>query len=390
MQRARQKHEETLPIRIEDDKLVIDHFELDSEDVVHYFEEVNEEARLERFGQALAIGAIALRTMQSYENIDMIERKFNKMQSSFETKLKDTLSEITNEMDDKFGMKGNVTLFVEKHFGEKGEVSTLVEDYFGKDGRLSRLMEDHFGVKGSFSETVEKYFGERGLFQEQVEKILGDNGSLKTLLDPGEKGTPFNLLIEDIKAENAKLVERIVAEKAKEELTAKTPLKGYEFEDWVHTTLCEIAKSSNPGDVVQDVSKEPSESLLASKKGDFVLTLGENPDLKIVVDAKSYSSRLTFPKIKETLEQAMKARNAQYGMLVSKQRDALPAFVGYFNEYDNMLVCALGKSDDPTLNYEIMDIAYKWAKLQVLRRNRESGRVDSSEVSKELNAIKAI
>jgi hypothetical protein len=84
----------------------------------------------------------------------------------------------------------------------------------------------------------------------------------------------------------------------------------------------------------------------------------------------------------------MKARNAQYGILVSKQRDALPAFVGYFSEYDNMLICALGKNDDPTLNYEIMDIAYKWAKLQVLRRNRESGRVDASEVSKELNAVK--
>jgi hypothetical protein len=388
MQRARQRHEETLPIRVKNDKLIIDHFELDSEDVVRYFEAVPEEALLERFDQALAIGTIALRTMQTYEKLDLIDRKFNRLQTSFESKLKETLAEITKEVDDKFGKKGDVTLFVEKHFGEKGEVPTLVEGYFGKDGQLSKVVEDHFGVKGSFNEAVEKYFGDKGLFQEQVEKILGDKGRLKTLLDPGEKGTPFNLLIEDIKAENAKLIERLVAEKARDELTAKTPLKGFEFEDWVYTTLCEIARSSNLGDVIQDVSTERSDSLLASKKGDFVLTLGENPSLRVVVDAKSYSSRLTFPKIKETLEQAMKARNAHYGILVSKQRDALPAFVGYFNEYDNMLVCALGKNDDPTLNYEIMDVAYKWAKLQVLRRNRESGRVDASEVSKELNAVK--
>jgi hypothetical protein len=388
MQRARQKHVDELPIRIEDDKLIIDHFESDSEDVVRYFEDVEEEALLERFGQALAVGTIALRTMRSYENIDLIERKFNRMQSSFESRLKETLTEITKEVDDKFGKKGDVTLFVDKHFGEKGEVPTLVEAYFGKDGQLSRLMEDRFGVKGSFSETVDKYFGEKGLFQEQVEKILGDKGSLKALLDPGQEGTPFNLLIEDIKAENAELIKKIVAEKVREEFTAKTTLKGFEFEEWVYTTLCEIARSSNLGDVIEDVSKETSESLLASKKGDFVLTLGENPNLRIAVDAKNYSTKLTFPKIKETLERAMKARNAQYGMLVSKQRDALPAFVGYFSEYDNMLICALGKNDDPTLNYEIMEIAYKWAKLQVLRKNRESGKVDVSVVSRELNAVK--
>lgn len=389
MQRAqRQKRDETLPIRIKDNKLIIEHVTLESEDTVRYFEEVPLDARLERFGQALAIGTTALRTMQTYENLDLIDRKFSVLQTSFESKLKDTLGSIRKEVDDKFGKKGDVTLLVEKHFGPQGKVSSLMEDYFGKDGQLSKLVEAHFGIKGSFNETVDKYFGERGLFQEQVESMLGDKGRLKTILNPGEKGTPFNLLIEEIKAENIRLVDRILQEKVKEEFTAKTPLKGFEFEDWVYETLCEIARSGKSGDVVEQVSTETSESLSKSKKGDFVLSLGENPNLRVVVEAKNWSSGLSLPRIKAVLDEAMKARNAQYGLLISKQKEALPPFVGYFNEYDNMLVCALSKSDDPNLNFEIVDIAYKWAKLQVLRRNRESGRVDASEVSKELNATK--
>jgi hypothetical protein len=384
----RQKHEEALPIRIKDNKLIINHHTIESEDTVRYFEEVPLELRLERFDQALAIGTTALKTMQTYENLDLIDRKFSRLQTSFESKLKDTLGTIRKEVDDKFGKKGDVTLLVEKHFGPQGEVSHLMEDYFGKDGQLSKLVEAHFGIKGSFNETIDKYFGEKGLFHEQVENMLGDKGRLRTILDPGEKGTPFNLLLEEIKAENIKLVDRILQEKVKEELTVKTPLKGFEFEDWVYETLCEIAKSGKSGDVVEQVSTETSESLSKSKKGDFVLSLGENPNLRVVVEAKNWSSGLSLPKIKLVLEEAMKARNAQYGLLISKQKEALPPFVGYFNEYDNMLVCALSKNDDPNLNLEIMDIAYKWAKLQVLRRNKESGRVDATEVSKELNATK--
>lgn len=389
MQRVqRQKHDETLPIRIKDNKLIIVHHTIETEDTVRYFEMVPTELCLERFDQALAIGTTALKTMQTYENLDLIDRKFSRLQTSFESKLKDMLGTITKEVDGKFGKKGDVTQLVEKHFGPKGEVSSLMEQYFGKDGQLGKLVEDHFGIKGSFNETVDKYFGEKGLFQEQVEKILGDKGKLRTILNPGEKGTPFNLLIEEIKAENARLVERILQEKVKEDLTAKTPLKGFEFEDWVYRTLCEIAESGKSGDVIEQVSTETSESLLKSKKGDFVLSPGENPNLKVVIEAKNWSSKLTLPVIKILLRKAMQARNAQYGLLVSKQKEALPPFVGYFNEYDNMLVCALSKSDDPNLNFEIMDIAYKWAKLQVLRRNKESSRVDASEISLELSATK--
>ena len=55
----------------------------------------------------------------------------------------------------------------------------------------------------------------------------------------------------------------------KEDITARTPLKGFEFERWVYDNLCEIARSSKAGDEIEQVSTETSESLANSKKGDF-------------------------------------------------------------------------------------------------------------------------
>ena len=385
----RQKHVESLPIRIKEDKLIVEHLTLESEDVVRYFDEVPLDARLERFEQALAIGTTALRTMQTYENLDLIDRKFTRLSSTFEAKLKEMLDVIKKEVDDKFGKKGDVTLVVEKHFGKDGEVAALMDDYFGEDGQLSNLVETHFGKKGSFIEVVEKYFGEKGVFSELVEDMVGDKGKLKELLDPGKKGTPFNLLLEEIKQENTQLITRILEEKAKEEIKAKTTLKGYEFEDWVYDALCEIARASKAGDIVERVSTETSASLAKSKKGDFVISPGETKDVKIVVEAKGGSSGLgSIRVIKILLDHAMKSRDAQYGILVAKHRDALPAFVGYFNEYDNMLVCALSKNGDPTLDYEILDVAYKWAKLQTLKRSQGGGKFTAADIRKGLRTAK--
>jgi hypothetical protein len=37
---------------------------------------------------------------------------------------------------------------------------------------------------------------------------------------------------------------------------------------------------------------------------------------------------------------------------------------------------------DQAINQEIMDVAYKWARLQLLRRDQESGKVDTTASAK--------
>jgi len=78
MNMQRQKAER-LPVSIVDNKLVITAVSIDNEDVVNYFEEISTDTRLERFEQALAIGVTALRTMQTYQNLDLIEKRFNSL-----------------------------------------------------------------------------------------------------------------------------------------------------------------------------------------------------------------------------------------------------------------------------------------------------------------------
>jgi len=384
----RQRSVDAIPIGIKDGKLVIRNIALESEDVVSYFEDVPESATLERFEQALEIGTTALRTMQTYENLNLIDKRFNQLSMAFETRLNQTLDGISKEVDGKFGEKGDVTMLIEKHFGKKGEVSSLVEGYFGEDGLFSKLLGDYFSEKGQLNDLVEKYFGPKGVFQEQAETFLGDKGKLRELLDPSRKGTPFYQLLEEIRSENQKLIERIILEKGKESLKDQTTLKGYEFEDECYEYLCAIARREKGGDAIEDVSEEQSKAVFGSKKGDFLISLGLTPGLRIVVEAKNWTNQLTMPEIKSMLGTAMKARNAQYALLIAKERNALPKFVGYFNEFDNMLLCALSKSGDATINQEIIDVAYKWAKLQVLRRNQESGQINAFELKKEIQSLK--
>jgi len=220
---------------------------------------------------------------------------------------------------------------------------------------------------------------------------LGEKGKLVDILDPNKKGCPLNLLLEEIKLENKKLREEIIKKTAIEDIVSRTTLKGYDFEDQCYEMLCEIAKRETSGDIVEKIGTDPSHVLFKSKKGDFSIALGENPSLRITVEAKNFQSQISFPTIENTLTRAMKAREAQYAILVVKERESLPRFVGYFKEFGNMLICALGKKDTNQQNFEILDIAYKWAKMQVLlRETKVTPKIDGVKLGDKLSSIKSL
>jgi hypothetical protein len=98
------------------------------------------------------------------------------------------------------------------------------------------------------------------------------------------------------------------------------------------------------------------------------------------------------PDIINTLNEAMKNREASYGILVVKSVESLPASVGWFNEYSgNQLVCALSSehSEEPILHEEIMFIAYKWAKARTLLETIKEERIDAVFVRDRIAAIQA-
>jgi hypothetical protein len=198
-----------------------------------------------------------------------------------------------------------------------------------------------------------------------LKEYFDRGGTVENMLDPTVENTPLGKLRLEILREIKELRESITKKEAKEEVIDITTLKGYEFEDACEEILSEFV-SKHIGDELERKTKEVGE-IAGSFAGDFVITLREFPDRKIVLETKDWDS-VTLPQILKNLENAMANRGARYSIFVSKFKEALPKKIGWFNEFrGNMLVCALGSKEADTFFPEILNIAYQWAKLRVER-----------------------
>ncbi len=319
-------------IRVLGDRLVVDHVVVDDDDVANYFGDVPADKVEKRFQQAVRVGTQALRTVQTYQGIEMIERRFQALDAKF----KDRLKEVLDQIDDEF------------------------EDKFGEDGTISKLVSDHFGEKG------------------KVEEIF----------DPGKEGSVTYNLLHEFRRELQGLREIVEREAGRTEVLKLSPKKGTKFEDWCEDVLSEIAKRQQPSDVVERVGAKVE--YFGSKKGDFKVTLGQNTKWRIAVEVKDLTSHISLEKIRKYLKTAMEKRGAQYAVLVVKNVESLPKSVGFFNELEgNILVCALGREGEkPEFHPEVVDIAYKWAKLRVMTEGARDLRFDAGKLLRRIDSMK--
>lgn len=203
-------------------------------------------------------------------------------------------------------------------------------------------------------------------------KLLGEyfdkGGTVENMLDPTMEGAPLGKLRHEILEEIKDLRDAITKKKAKEEVVDVTTLKGYEFEDACEEILSDFI-CKNIGDELERKTQEVGE-ISRSFAGDYVVTLRDMPNKKIVLEIKDWDS-ITQPQIIENLEKAMKNRGAKYGIFVSKYKETLPKKIGWFNEFrGNMLVCALGSKKANTYFPEMLNIAYQWARLRLKKEIR--------------------
>jgi len=238
-----------------------------------------------------------------------------------------------------------------KHVTVAGEVDYVEKEF---NSLLSKL-------ENMFNPSLEtSYLGKlASLLKEYFDK----GGTVENIFDPTTEDTPLGKLRKEILQEIKDLRDQITKKKAEEEIVEITPLKGYDFEDECEEILSEFV-SKQMGDILERKGNEIG-NLQGSKAGDFVITLSKHPDKKIVIETKDRNN-LNLPQIINNLEEAMKNRNAVYGIFVSKYKESLPQQIGWFNEYrGNMLVCALGSKENDIFFPEILNIAYQWAKLRV-------------------------
>ena len=204
-----------------------------------------------------------------------------------------------------------------------------------------------------------------GKLSKVLEEYFDKGGTLENLFNPAIEGSPLCSLKKELQSELRNLRDSIERKEAKEELVQITTLKGYAFEDACENILSDFV-SKHMGDELERTTSTPGE-ITGSLAGDFLITLRDMPDTKIVLETKDWSS-ITQPKIIEGLEQAMTNRAAGYGIFVSKYKEALPKKIGWFNEFrGNMLICALGSEEAGTFFPEVLNIAYQWARLKLTK-----------------------
>ncbi|MCX6822237.1 MAG: hypothetical protein NTW30_05685 [Candidatus Aenigmarchaeota archaeon] len=190
---------------------------------------------------------------------------------------------------------------------------------------------------------------------------FGKGGTVESIFNPMNGNTPLAILRKEIITEIRELKDEIIIKNAKEEVVNSTTLKGFKFEDTCEEILSDCV-CINMGDELERKTNVTG-MITGCMTGDFLITLKDKPNKKIVFEIKDVEN-ISQPMIIETMEKAMKNRGASYGIFVVRYVEGLPRKIGIFNEFrGNILVVALGDKNQflPQLLY----VAYQWAKFRL-------------------------
>lgn len=241
-------------------------------------------------------------------------------------------------------------------------------------------------LKEKMTQNIDSIFGSDGDFARLLEKHFGEGGTVKEILDPDMENTPLNKLRATLQAEISEIKGLISEKKGYLKAAKKGTQKGKEFEERCIPYICSVAEPYS--DTVESTGDSAGD-LSTSKKGDFVVTI-DGTEKRFILEMKHYTSPLALTKIRQQLDEAMENRRADYGVLVSRNRDVLPKEVGWFNEYDkNKLVCAVSDTDDDDENMWVLATAYRWARFRIMSDVRNSLGIDPDTITKSINEIKA-
>lgn len=216
-----------------------------------------------------------------------------------------------------------------------------------------------------------------------MEEYFGNNGRIENLLDPNKPGMPLYHMISKVEEMNILLREK----KVMDEFKQKTTQKGFAFEQHYENILNDITRID--GDSLEKTSHKVG-SIPNCRKGDYVITLGNNVGKKLVLELKDVDKRFTTEDIQQELDEAKKNRGADYGIFIVKNVESTPKSSGWFQELNGSnLVCALGKSDsNGDLHIEILRIAYNWTKSRLLERALKEKKIDVTFVSQQIETLR--
>ena len=313
-------------VHLEDDQVSISNYSTTDKDIHGYFAGLNESDDMDKkFEQALKIGVIAAKNIDTAGHVHFFQKEANKISSNIDQKIDDIL-------------------------GENGIVADIVTKTFGVDGNL-----------------------------------------VKDFLNPNKEGSPLQLAVHEITSRVHTDIDDLTTalqnekgkEEGKEEEADRGTQKGGKFEHYLEPFLGQIAQMH--GDSVTWTGKIRG---ITGDKGDFVYNIKEL-NKKIVWEAKEYNSKLSETDINNYLDLAIENREADYGILVSRNIEAVREEIGWFKELsDKKLVICLGtQNNDPEIHPEILHIAYRWARAKLLQATLLNGNFDPTFVNDKITVL---
>ena len=250
----------------------------------------------------------------------------------------------------------------------------------------AKYVESEFNrLKDKMARDIDNAFGPEGEIPRMVEKYFGNDGTVRAVLDPEGKDTPLSKLRTAMLADLSAIKDAVMVKRGQSEEAKKGTQKGLKFEEMCEPEICSMADVHS--DAVESTGGSVGD-LGTSKKGDFVVTIG-GTEKRIVFEMK-HKAGMTIPEIRRQLNGAMENRRAEYAVLVSRNRAALPKEAGWFNEYDgNKLVCAVSETDEDEENMWVVRMAYRWARLRVASSAEKELSVDPEAVTQGVREIEA-
>ncbi len=316
--------------------------------------------------KALIIGCVGLRQMILTENIDFVEKEFNK----FIAKAKETFEKQADNINEKI----ETTFSLNNTKSPLFQMKELIDLYFNKDkGQIKKIIDETFNIDNKKSALSL-------LIEEIKENSEIDEKRLQELLDPNKTDSPARQLkdqilnkLNEIRDKEIKDIrDQVLKESVVNIEKQKGTSKGFIFEEEVYKTLQILASFYE--DTINLVGDK---SGTGSKKGDILIELENKKNIIIECkDSSSYSSKKTIDEINDAIEN----RKASFGIFLFAKRDETPRELCPIKITDKYLVTY---HDEDNLYF-----AYRIARLFILRSRGDSDdKVNFEKISSELNTI---
>ena len=359
----------TNEVRVDGDRIVIDHLVVRDAGLAALLGERPADDRAMCVERALKVGLLALQDAGVTVNVDVIRTEFEKLlQKSEQVNVR-----AAEALD-----------------------QTLRSNFADGDGRLPRTLERFLGDKGALRAYVGELFDEtkRDSAIGRMRTLLGtyfdgDASKLAVLLDPTRQNSPMHQFRIEISHEFDRLNERLTAIEAAAAARgaerARSTAKGADFEDLLEAMLGDLARGS--GDLLDRTGSEAG-GVIRSKKGDFVLTVNPSQtagtELRIVVEAKDRA--MSGKAMRDELREAKENRRAAVALVVFTPAHA-PVGIAPFDVRGGDVYCVVDPADAET---STLEAAMRLARLLALASLREQRtEIDGEAIREALTAVRA-